>query len=76
MCARIACVPVWRVGSRKLYTKVAKLESKRNQSAKMKVEPSEEGQLELVGGHCRADLWLILILKHTLPGGQNPEVPQ
>lgn len=54
-----ACVP------RKLYTKVAKLESKRNQSAKMKVEPSEEGQLEPVGGHCRADLWLILILKHT-----------
>lgn len=46
----IACVPVWRVGPRKLYTKVAKLENERNQSAKMKVEPLEEDQLEPVGG--------------------------
>lgn len=50
VCARIACAPVWRVRSRKLYTKVAKLENERNQSAKMKVEPLEEDQLEPVGG--------------------------
>lgn len=50
VCARIACAPVWRVGSRKLYTKVAKLENERNQSAKMKVEPLEDDQLEPVGG--------------------------
>lgn len=50
VCAHIACAPVWRVGPRKLYTKVAKLENERNQSAKMKVEPLEEDQLEPVAG--------------------------